>query len=97
MAAPKWTLGATVVCAVPTASTSVAIPAGTETLLLAASGAIHFRITLGASTAVVTDQLITPGILLPVHLLGNQSYTLSAIFDTGATTGSLTATVVQEA
>lgn len=99
MAAPKYTMvfGTNVALVTPTASTSGSIPAGTECIMVAASGNIHFRIGVGAQTAVATDPLVTPGTPIYLKLTASQSYTIAAIFDPTSTTGTLTATVVMEA
>lgn len=85
------------VIAITGTSASATLPLQTELLLLTstASGA-HFRCSVGASTALVTDPMITQGITLVVKLNPDLAYTLSAIGDTGVTTGNVSYTRVME-
>lgn len=66
-----------------TTSASVTLPAGIETVILIASAAIHFRFTVGASTAVQSDPMIVSGMSPLVVKLPqeNVAWTLSAITD----------------
>lgn len=78
------------------ASVSVTLPANIENLYLTSSGNCHFRISVGAANAVVTDPLITAqqGPIV-VKLSPNTAYTLSTIQD-GAATGILNYVKVAE-
>jgi len=100
MAAPKWTVdfpSAGVVAAGATTA-SVTLAAGIELLMLSASVGLHYRMTIGASSAVVTDPLLMPGQgPLVVKLNASQTYTLSAINDVTATVGVLSYVTVKEA
>ena len=99
MAAPKWTVdfpSAGVVAAGATTA-SVTLPAGIELLMLAVNTAAHYRLTIGASSAVITDPLLTPGAQpFVIKLNASQTYTLSAISDT-ATVGVLSYVICKEA
>lgn len=99
MAAPKWTIDFSTagVVASGAASASVTLPAGIELLMLAANVACHYRLTIGASNAVATDPLLTPGCEpFVIKLNASQTYTISAISDTAAAF-NLSYVVVKEA
>lgn len=65
-------------------SASAALPAGTESVVLACQANVHFRFTNGAGTAVVTDPMLLGGSQLQVFKLpANVTWTLSAIQDAG--------------
>lgn len=75
--------------AIGAASVSAALPAGTECIVLSASGNAHFRLTVGASTAVATDPMITSNSQMQTFKLNpTQTWTLSIIQD-GASTGNV--------
>lgn len=98
MAAPKWTIDFSTAGVVASGATtaSVTLPAGIELLMLSANVAAHYRLTVGASSAVATDPLLTPGQgPLVIKLNASQTYTISAIQDAAA--GSLSYVVVKEA
>lgn len=101
MAALKYilTFGNSVVVAGAAASAFVAVPAGTELLLITVSVPMCFRYGVGAQTAVLTDPMLTPGSPpFCVKLNSDQTYTLAAIWASGTTTaGNLSAFVAQEA
>lgn len=76
------------VVAVGATSTSAALPAATELLMLTCSAtSAHFRCGVGTQTAVVTDPMITSGIVLVIKLNPTLQYNLAVIGDTGVTTG----------
>lgn len=77
------------ILATPTASTSAALPAQTELLMLTASCNAHFRVGVGAQTAVVADPMITAGITLVVKLNPDLQYNIAAIFDSTSTAGNV--------
>lgn len=85
------------VIAITGTSASATLPLQTELLLLTstATGA-HFRIGVGAQTALLTDPMITQGITLVVKLNPDLAYTMAAIGDTGVTTGNVSYTRVME-
>lgn len=100
MAAPKWTVDfpSAGVIQTPTASASVTLAAGIELLALTAIGNVHYRLTIGASTAVQTDPSLTQGAQpFVVKLNASQTYTLSAILDATTAAGSLSYVTVKEA
>lgn len=100
MAAPKWTVDfpSAGVIQTPTASTSVTLAAGIELLMLATVGIIHYRLTIGASTAVQTDPILAAGAdPFVLKLNASQTYTLSAILDATTAAGSLSYVTVKEA
>lgn len=68
------------------ASASTTLPANIENLLLVCTGNCHFRLSVGASTAVVTDPLLSPqqGPTV-VKLSPSLIYTLSVVQDAAAT------------
>lgn len=63
------------------ASASAAVPAGTELLLVQATVPTHFRVGVGAQTAIITtDPLLVPGSpLFVIRLNPNLTYTIAAI------------------
>jgi hypothetical protein len=80
-----------------TTSSSVTLPAGIETLMLLATATTHFRLSIGASTALTTDPalFVQQGpvvIKLPQPAL---AWTLSLITD--ATTSNVSWVRVMEA
>lgn len=100
MAAPKWTVDFSTAGTLqtPTTTTSVTLPVGIELLMLAAVGVIHYRLTIGASSAVQTDPVLAQGCEpFVVKLNASQTYTLSAILDATTAAGSLSYVVVKEA
>lgn len=65
------------------ASASAAVPAGTEILGIVATSPVHYRIGVGAQTAVQSDPMASPGFQpLFIKLDADQSYTIAAILDT---------------
>lgn len=67
--------------AVTASSVSAALPAGIELLMLTTTGNGHFRLGVGAQTALVTDPMVTAGICLVVKLNPSLTYTLAVISD----------------
>lgn len=74
-----------------TSATSGTLPVGIELLMVVVSNACHFRIGVGAQTAVVTDPMINPGSAGTVIKLADPSlaYTLAVIPDNNANLGNV--------
>lgn len=62
-------------------SASAAVPANTELLAVTATTPTHFRVGVGAQTAVtITDPMLVPGSpIVFIRLNSNLSYTIAAV------------------
>ena len=80
--------GSTANLSVSTTSADVALPSGTTVKVVNAGAAdVHFRVTIGAGTAVTTDQVLKSGAATGVTVGSNTH--ISAITDSGTSTLSL--------
>lgn len=91
--------GSSVAIALTAVTASATLPANTELVALSTSGNAHFRFTNGASSAVVTDPMITANSQIQLFKLDSATtWTLSVISDAVlVTNGTVSAFRVFEA